>query len=173
MHLLIILLLYSVPEAVWLIIDPGRPQRGQRQLKLECSLCRITMHFPFLRRSKAFFAVGFRDHSVIWALEFLPKNHNSVFQRHFLFRYFIHSQFLMSMCVCLCEFFPSVLIGKSGHNNGAFIHSIMFLGELPAVKSSAECRGRCLGIKLSYLSQDLTDDKCSRNICETENVLAT
>ena len=62
------------------------------------------MQFPFFRKSEAFLAVGFRDHSVIWALEFLLKNHNSVKKtnkKHF-FWYFIHSQVLGCVCVCVC-----------------------------------------------------------------------
>ena len=82
LYLFVILSFHSIPEAVLLIIDPGKPQRGQRQLKLECPWYRITMQFPFFRKSKAFLAVGFRDHSVIWALEFLLKNHNSVLEKN-------------------------------------------------------------------------------------------
>ena len=96
LYLFVILFFHSIAEAVLLIIDPGKPQRGQKQLKLECPWYRITMQFPFFRKSKAFLAVGFRDHSVIWALEFLLKNHNSALEknRKNLFWYFIHSQIL-------------------------------------------------------------------------------
>lgn len=88
--LFIILFLCSVPEAALLIIDPGKPQRGQRRLKLECSWHRITMRFPFFRKSMAFLAVGFREHYMgTWVsakelqLSFLKKT----------FDIFIHSQF--------------------------------------------------------------------------------
>ena len=40
------------------------------------------MQFPFFRKSEAFLAVGFRDHSVIWALEFLLKDHNSALEKN-------------------------------------------------------------------------------------------
>lgn len=100
LHLLIILLLYSIPEAVWLIIDPGKPQRGQRQLKLECSLCRITMHFPFLRRSKAFFCCGFQRPFSYMGTWVSAKESQLSFSKAFLVLIF-HSQPVSYEYVCM------------------------------------------------------------------------
>ena len=64
------------------------------------------MQFPFFRKSEAFLAVGFRDHSVIWALEFLLKNHNSVKKKKTKNTFFgisFTARFLgVCMCVCVC-----------------------------------------------------------------------
>ena len=103
LYLFIILLFHSIPEAVLLIIDPGKLQRGQKQLKLECSWYRITMQFPFFRKSEAFLAVGFRDHSFSYMGTWVSAKESqfSLKKNKTLFLVF-HSQPASWVCVCVC-----------------------------------------------------------------------